>query len=954
MIQLLNIDMSPAELEFRTAQNLRAVFSSRGLTVKHNGTSERCAPGNTPDIDVYNTDTHFIVETTKLTRVAQTNAEATPIAAHLDTRADENPGKLSYCLFISPASAPRTVTLSGHYNNTYSGQRDRKIACLDFNAANMLFEWLDSPGGAHLTVSELCELIEGLAGQSDDQASLAFLSANYFKLPDVDAELARLRQAKLTEKYQRLDSLFKGIHDDLRSVVGLGPAEAFHELSKLVFLKMYDEQEVAAELEAGRVVEPRFSTAYVKQARSRRRRGEPETHPIIALFNQVRDQFSGDGLFGEGESLNIQPDRDEGNYIDDIVAVIENYRFLDPDIPTLDVKGMIYEQFLGLSLKNTDLGQFFTPEAVIDFLVRLADPGPTDRVLDPACGTGRFLVHAMNAMINKAPDEATRERIRAELLHGGEKSPYVARIAKMNMYVHGDGRSNVVERDSLAFSPDQPFTLILTNPPLGDINFTKLFPVSEQTAAWYESMDIIPRKQKQTKRGPVSVVTMNNLKGGALFLNKFVHFTQPGSRVLTVIDDAILNTDDYAETRSYLLRHFHLAAVISITEDAFKHSSETATKTSLLYMIRKQRAGDVQVEPVFFAHAFQVGIDPKGRSCPNDLVDPSRPLDILRAFREFESSVGQNREANGGTFRPASFAFEPGQLEGRSSEAFSAYSYFAVPFGEIDGRLEYKWYDPTFTELIDGVEEKPTVALGDICDPDCTNLGLTATGQPDGEFPFINIENLLPNGRIDTRSVRYVDSSQGVGERHHVQEGDILVSRSRLPGIAAYVTDAEAGMTFGSYVLRVHLRPFDQCGYLPEYVVLMMNSPYGQAQVHRLKSGSNGFNINTGQLNAIRIPEADKGTQRALIDRASRQRDISSRLVGLMRQLSDATEALTIGAHMDPSMLKDTDGQVDAFEDLLTAAEEAASAYGEEATTDDALILARKHFPIRPTFYGKL
>ena len=956
MLQLLNIDMSPAELEFRTAQNLRSLLGPRGLTIRHNGTAARTAPGNTPDIDIFNGDVHIIVETTKMTRVAQTNAEATPIAAHLDAVASQQPGKLTYCLFVSPMTAPRTSTMCGHYNHSYAGQRDRKIACLDFNAFNMLVDWLESPGGAGFNVADLCAMLEGASAAHDDASCLEFLNTSYLKLASVDAELDRIRQAKLSEKYQRLDSLFKGIHDDLRSVVGLGPAEAFHELSKLVFLKMYDEQEVTAELEAGRVVEPRFSMAYVQSERARRRTGEPAVHPIVLLFNQIRDRFRGDGLFDDSETLNIQPDKDEGSYIDDIVGVTENYRFLDPDIPTLDVKGMIYEQFLGLSLKNTDLGQFFTPESVIDFLVRLADPTPDDRVLDPACGTGRFLVHAMNAMLAKATDEDARERIKAQLLHGGEKSPYVAKIAKMNMYVHGDGRSNIVERDSLAYFPDEEeaYSLILTNPPLGDINFTKLFPASDENADWYEAMDVIPRRIKQTRGGPVEVITMNNFKGGALFLNKFLHYTRPGSRVMTVIDDAILNIDDYAETRDYLLRHFYLKAVFSITEDAFKHSSETATKTSLLYMVRKGDPSDAQVEPVFFAHAFQVGIDARGRFCPNDLVDVNRPQDILRAYRAFESALNENREAHGGSFDADSFAFAAGALEGRLEEPFSAFSYFAVAFDELDNRLEYKWYDPTFTQLIADVEEKSTVALGDIADSDLTNLGLTATGQPEGEFPFINIENLLPNGSVDTRGIRYVDGSQGVGDRHTTAAEDILVSRSRLPGIAAVVSEAEAGMVFGSYILRVHLLPLADCGFLPDYVALMINSPYGQAQVHRLKSGSNGYNINTGQLNAIRIPVADEATQRALIQRAARQRAISSRLVGLMRQLGDATDALTVGAHMDPALLLETDERFGEFEGLLLAAETAAEAYGRDVVTDDALLVARKHFPIRPTYYGKL
>ena len=109
---------------------------------------------------------------------------------------------------------------------------------------------------------------------------------------------------------------------------------------------------------------------------------------------------------------------------------------------------MIYEQFLGLSLRNTDLGQYFTPETIIEFMVKLAALEPTMRVHDPAAGTARFLVHAMNDMLDKARSTREKNAIRTSRITGVEKSEYVAKIAKMNMYVHGDGRTNMVQGDS--------------------------------------------------------------------------------------------------------------------------------------------------------------------------------------------------------------------------------------------------------------------------------------------------------------------------------------------------------------------------------------------------------------------------------------------------------------------------------------------------------------------------
>jgi hypothetical protein len=201
VIQLVNIDMSPAQLESRTAQNLRSLFAERGLTVRHNGTAERTAPGNMADIDLSNSDVHIIVEVTKLTRVAQTNSEATPIQAHLDAIASAHPGKLVYCLFVSPATAPRTLTMCGHYNSSYSARRDRKIACLDFNVFNILLGWLESPAGSNFRVADLCSMLQGIAATVDDAGALSFLNGEYLGLVSIDDELEKVRAAKLGDKY---------------------------------------------------------------------------------------------------------------------------------------------------------------------------------------------------------------------------------------------------------------------------------------------------------------------------------------------------------------------------------------------------------------------------------------------------------------------------------------------------------------------------------------------------------------------------------------------------------------------------------------------------------------------------------------------------------------------------------------------------------------------------------
>ena len=92
-LQLISIDLSPSAIEFEASKLLREAFKDRGLAVRHNGSSTTHAPGGKPDIELFNDDIHINFEITKLMRVAQTNQEATPVAAHLDEVAEENPAK---------------------------------------------------------------------------------------------------------------------------------------------------------------------------------------------------------------------------------------------------------------------------------------------------------------------------------------------------------------------------------------------------------------------------------------------------------------------------------------------------------------------------------------------------------------------------------------------------------------------------------------------------------------------------------------------------------------------------------------------------------------------------------------------------------------------------------------------------------------------------------------------
>lgn len=174
-------------------------------------------------------------------------------------------------------------------------------------------------------------------------------------------------------------------------------------------------------------------------------------------------------------------------------------------------------------------------------------------------------------------------------------------------------------------------------------------------------------------------------------------------------------------------------------------------------------------------------------------------------------------------------------------------SFFSVSVESMDDRLDFIWYNPKLRRFLNELIKNNAVDLGEIVEPSI-EYGINDYGKEEGQIPFVNIENLNLNGKINTRGIRYIENCR---EDKLLLENDILVSRSRGAGVAGIVTKNEEGFTFGSYVLRMRIR--QDIDINPLYVVYFLNSLFGQIQIRRLETGSTGCNINPEQLKKVKI-----------------------------------------------------------------------------------------------------
>ena len=237
---------------------------------------------------------------------------------------------------------------------------------------------------------------------------------------------------------------FRRCHNYIAGNQGLQKPQAFWELLKLIFCKIHDEQHNdEVQFYAGANERHGMNGPLKVQKR------------IEALFIQVKDDYP--TIFKESEAIDLKP-----VVLAYLVSQLQMYSLLESDI---DVKGRAYEEIVGSNLRG-DRGEFFTPRNICRMAVAMLDPGEKHLVLDPACGTGGFLITAMNYVIEKTraaemakwgnnlkrAEHAVKGRIRRFAEHfiiGMDFNPELVKASKMNMVMNNDGAGSLFQANSL-------------------------------------------------------------------------------------------------------------------------------------------------------------------------------------------------------------------------------------------------------------------------------------------------------------------------------------------------------------------------------------------------------------------------------------------------------------------------------------------------------------------------
>ena len=401
-----------------------------------------------------------------------------------------------------------------------------------------------------------------------------------------------------------LRTVFRAIRNYLAAnAVGITLDEVFaQQLIYLIFCKIYDERFTKSD----DIVTFRVGTKDTPAQVHRR---------ITQLFHRVKSQY--DDVLDETDTISL-----DDRSLAYVVGELQLYSLRDS---SRDAVGAAFEVFIGPSLKGSQ-GQFFTPRNVVQMVVDIIDPKPHDKIIDPACGSGGFLVEALRHVWSHVeangkdlgwPDAETqseKQKVAIKNFRGIDKDSFLAKVSKAYMAILGDGRGGVFCENSLVdpaqWSADArtnvalgQFDVVLTNPPFGK----KLAIKSRTLLNQYELAHKFRHNGKTDTFDKGALLDKQTPQ--LLFLERCFGLLRPGGRLGIVLLESIFGMPKYRYVVNYLERKSRILALITMPEDLF----QPHTHAKCCVVICEKTETPVTADyPIFMADVKWCGHDSRG------------------------------------------------------------------------------------------------------------------------------------------------------------------------------------------------------------------------------------------------------------------------------------------------------------------------------------------------------
>jgi type I restriction enzyme M protein len=399
---------------------------------------------------------------------------------------------------------------------------------------------------------------------------------------------------------KNLKPIFKVIYYHLYTNSNLPRAERLGgEMIRLIFCKIYDEIHNDKDL---------------KFKAGAQEIDERVAERVKGLFEKVKKEYQ--DVFEGDEKLVL-----DAKSIAYVVSQLQNYSLLKTD---KDAVGDAFEVFIGPALRG-EKGQFFTPRNVVRLCVEMLDPKPDERVIDPACGSGGFLIVALEHVwkeieekykhLSKEKIGSIKTEIASKNFYGIDKEFDLAKVSKAYMAIVGDGRGGIFCADSLVgteeWTPIQrekikpgSFDVLLTNPPFGS-----KIPITSKSLLEQYQLGFKWKMNKKTDKWDRTDKVLDKQVPQILFIERCLQLLKPGGRMAIVLPEGVFGNPTDRYIFEHIFENARVLAIVSCPHETFQPS--THTKTSVLFL---EKITDNKNDYNFFmAIAEKAGHDKNGK-----------------------------------------------------------------------------------------------------------------------------------------------------------------------------------------------------------------------------------------------------------------------------------------------------------------------------------------------------
>jgi len=613
-----------------------------------------------------------------------------------------------------------------------------------------------------------------------------------------------------------LKAIFKSIRNHLAAnTIGATRDEVLaQQLINLIFCKLYDEKYTVA----NDIV--RFRAGVDESP-------EDIENRIKSIFDDVKTNLP--EVIDESDRITL-----DTNSIVYVVGELQNYSLMHCE---RDVIADAFEVFIGHALKGGQ-GQFFTPRNVVRMVVDILQPREADKVIDPACGSGGFLVDALKYIWEHIETkykklgwevrqiEKKKIDVATNNIRGVDKDYFLSKVAKAYMNLVGDGTTGIFCEDSL----ENPlhwkletqskiqlgsFDILMTNPPFG----SKIPVVGEEKLKQYDVAYKWQHDQK-TAQWQKTTKLKTQEEPQVLFVERCLSLLKDGGKMAMVLPSGIFGNEQEEYLRNYIQQQGHVFAIVELPFETF--SPHVTINTSVLFV----QKGKSDKKDIFMSINEHCGHDKKGRFTSKDDIPNVAP-----AYHKKRSADSLN------------FFIKPAFLE----------SNFVV-----------KRYLQRYIDNVEKIERSqfPVVDFGSIIESVHNGANIDDSSiyveQKEG-MPYILVKSITKEG-INFENLKYIKKELATNrdvQKNTVDERSIVMTRAGNAGISANIPPDLIGAVASGFLINIKLK--DEVN--PYYVVSFLNSKFGQMQLERITTGSILQSIRSSDLKKVKIILPPKNIQ---------------------------------------------------------------------------------------------